>query len=111
MNGTLVKVVGANRVQNLWQEELHFLHTDKENSICVGGRKKTLCAFSLNLQTRCHPLNILLAHISSSFSATQIPSFLQTHTLLSSLTHTHTGARTSFKHADILAASLPALFL
>lgn len=46
-------------------------------------------ALYLNLQSRCHPLNILLTQISSSFSAMQIPSFLLTDTLVSSLTHTH----------------------
>lgn len=48
----------------------------------------------LNLQNRCHPLNILLTEISSSFSATQIPSCLLTDTLVSSLTHTDTHAVT-----------------
>lgn len=53
-----------------------------------------------NLQNRCHPLNILLTQISSSFSATQIPSFLLTDTLVSSLTHTHIHTHwwASFKH-------------
>lgn len=40
MNGLLVVVVSVDRAQDLWQEELHFLHIDKENSICVGGKKK-----------------------------------------------------------------------
>ncbi len=77
----------------------NFLH----KKIISVWEKASLC---LNWQNRCHPLNILLSQISCSFSATQIPSFLLTDILVSSLTHIHTHAVT---HTGELHLNMPAL--